>query len=184
MEKEGYEPILAVSSTFDIDISKQSAVIPYTIKRTLDKKESIPPGMVRVNGAKVQYLNIGDLPDFFIDRCEVTNKQFKEFINKGGYQKKEYWKHEFLKEGKNYHGMKQLQNLWIKQAGLAPQLGMQEISLKEKMIFLFQESVGMRQPHTQNSKEKVYRPESIGILLEVVILPWRRSAASSLFCCR
>ena len=101
MEKEGYETVLAVSSTFDIDISKQSAVIPYTIKRTLDKKESIPPGMVRVNGAKVQYLNIGDLPDFFIDRFEVTNIQFKEFIDKGGYQKKEYWKNEFLKDGKN-----------------------------------------------------------------------------------
>ncbi len=100
MEKEGYETVLAVSSTFDIDISKETSIIPYTIKRTLDKKESIPPEMVRVNGAKVQYLNIGDLPDFFIDRYEVTNTQFKEFIDKGGYQKKEYWKHEFLKDGK------------------------------------------------------------------------------------
>jgi len=100
MEKEGYETVWAVSCTFDIDISKQSAIIPYTIKRTLDKKESIPPGMVRVNGAKVQYLNIGDLPDFFIDRYEVINTQFKEFIDKGGYQKKEYWQHEFLKDGK------------------------------------------------------------------------------------
>ncbi|MCK4794312.1 MAG: protein kinase, partial [Desulfobacteraceae bacterium] len=100
MEKEGYETVLAVSSTFDIDISKQSAVVPYTIKRTIDKKESIPPGMVRVNGAKVQYLNIGDLPDFFIDRYEVTNTQFKGFIDKGGYQKREYWKYEFLKDGK------------------------------------------------------------------------------------
>jgi hypothetical protein len=100
MEKEGYETVLAVSSTFDIDLSKQSNFIPYTIKRTLDKKESIPPGMVRVNGTKVQYLNIGDLPDFFIDRYEVTNTQFKEFIDNGGYQKKEYWKHEFLKDGK------------------------------------------------------------------------------------
>jgi len=56
--------------------------------------------MVRVNGAKVEYLNIGDLPDFFIDSYEVTNTQFKEFIDNGGYQKKEYWKHQFLKDGK------------------------------------------------------------------------------------
>jgi len=100
MEKEGFETILAVSSTFDIDLSKKRSTIPYTIKRTFDIKESIPPAMVRVNGAKVEYLDIGDLPDFFIDRYEVTNAQFKEFIDNGGYQKKEYWEHEFLKDGK------------------------------------------------------------------------------------
>jgi serine/threonine protein kinase/dienelactone hydrolase len=100
MEKEGYETILAVSSTFEIDLTKQNSIVPYTTKRILDKKDNIPPGMVRVNGAKVQYLKIGDLPDFFIDRYEVTNAQFKEFIDKGGYQKKELWKHEFIKGGK------------------------------------------------------------------------------------
>jgi serine/threonine protein kinase/dienelactone hydrolase len=100
MEKEGYETVLAVSATFDFDLSKQGMLIPYTIKRTLDKKESIPPGMVRVTGEKVEYKNIGDLPDFYIDRYEATNAQFKEFIENGGYQTTKYWTYEFLKEGK------------------------------------------------------------------------------------
>ncbi|MGH9665379.1 MAG: SUMF1/EgtB/PvdO family nonheme iron enzyme [Bryobacteraceae bacterium] len=26
------------------------------------------------------------LDDFLIDRCEVTNRQFKEFVDQGGYQ--------------------------------------------------------------------------------------------------
>ena len=37
---------------------------------------------------------------FWLDRNEVTNREFKEFVDKGGYQKREYWKHAFAKEGK------------------------------------------------------------------------------------
>jgi formylglycine-generating enzyme required for sulfatase activity len=45
-----------------------------------------------------------DLPavsmgDYWIDRYEVTNKQFKRFLDQGGYRKQEYWKHEFRKDG-------------------------------------------------------------------------------------
>jgi hypothetical protein len=40
------------------------------------------------------------LEDFWLDRYEVTNKQFKEFVDRGGYQKREWWKHPFAKEGK------------------------------------------------------------------------------------
>ena len=41
-----------------------------------------------------------DKNGFFIDRYEVTNKQFKKFIDDGGYGKPEYWKNEFIKDGK------------------------------------------------------------------------------------
>ncbi|MFL6277953.1 MAG: protein kinase domain-containing protein [Blastocatellia bacterium] len=40
------------------------------------------------------------LGDFFIDRFEVSNQEFKEFVNAGGYQKREYWKYPFVKDGK------------------------------------------------------------------------------------
>jgi serine/threonine protein kinase/dienelactone hydrolase len=36
---------------------------------------------------------------YLIDKYEVTNKQFKEFIDKGGYQRRHYWKPEFVREG-------------------------------------------------------------------------------------
>ena len=38
------------------------------------------------------------LGDYWIDRYEVTNQQFKEFLDRGGYRKQEYWKHEFRKD--------------------------------------------------------------------------------------
>ena len=92
MEKEGYETVFAAAPTFELDLKARRLIIPNDIIRTLDKKGTVPPGMVRVKGQ-------GEIGDFFIDKYEVTNKQFKEFVNKGGYQKREYWKHEFIKDG-------------------------------------------------------------------------------------
>jgi dienelactone hydrolase/predicted Ser/Thr protein kinase len=40
------------------------------------------------------------LPAFWIDRYEVTNGEFKKFVDAGGYQKPEYWMHPFVKDGK------------------------------------------------------------------------------------
>ena len=39
------------------------------------------------------------LPAFWMDRFEVTNRQFKEFVDAGGYRKPEYWKQPFVKDG-------------------------------------------------------------------------------------
>jgi hypothetical protein len=95
-EKEGYETVLAASSTWNVDTHNPNLVIPYDLVRTMDKEGSIPPGMVRVQGAQT---GRGKLEDFFIDRYEVTNRQFKEFIDVGGYRKKEFWKHPFVLDG-------------------------------------------------------------------------------------
>jgi dienelactone hydrolase len=97
LEKEGYETVLAASSTCDLDSEKGYARIPYDLVRVLDKKGSIPAGMARVAGAKT---DVGELHDFYIDKYEVTNKQFREFINSGGYRNKKYWKQKFIKDGR------------------------------------------------------------------------------------
>ena len=97
LEKEGYETVLAASSACDVILGKHYARIPYNLVRVLDKKGSIPPGMVRVSGAKME---IGQLNDFYIDKYEVTNKQYKEFVNSGGYRNKKYWKERFIKDGR------------------------------------------------------------------------------------
>ena len=39
--------------------------------------------------------------DYWIDQYEVTNRQFKAFVDQGGYQKQEYWKVDFLRDGKH-----------------------------------------------------------------------------------
>lgn len=58
----------------------------------------VPDGMVLVPGADSLGGMIGiaavegPRDAYFIDRHEVTNRQFKQFVDQGGYQKREYWK--------------------------------------------------------------------------------------------
>jgi serine/threonine protein kinase/dienelactone hydrolase len=111
--KEGFDTAFAAASTWDINITKGSLLIPYNITRKLDKKGSIPKGMVRVAGAETNY---GPVPDFFIDKYEVTNKQYKDFINAGGYKNAKYWKNEFIKDGKKLT-RQQAMKLFVDQTG-------------------------------------------------------------------
>jgi predicted Ser/Thr protein kinase len=96
IEKEGYETVLAVSSTWDVDLNVKNLLSPNHLMRVLDKKGAIPPGMVRVPGSETA---AGKLPDFYIDAYEVTNRRYKEFVKAGGYRDQKYWKHKFLKGG-------------------------------------------------------------------------------------
>ena len=96
MEKEGYETVLAVAATHQLDLSKKWVLVPRDMERGLDKAGKIPAGMVRVHGMK-DVPGVGTIGDFFMDRCEVTNRQFKEFVDSGGYQDARYWKQKFAK---------------------------------------------------------------------------------------
>src|SRR5262245_6628999 len=74
----------------------------------LPPQGEVPAGMVLVPvfealGANI--FGIGRLLDapqeaFFIDRFEVTNRQYKDFVDQGGYEKREYWKVSFSKNGR------------------------------------------------------------------------------------
>ena len=102
MEKEGFETVYAVdlSYTYNMDnndFSDPETWEPNTITRKLDQLGSIPSEMVRVNGGPSAS---GELGDFLIDRYEVSNRQFKNFMTNGGYQDQKYWKHEFVDEEK------------------------------------------------------------------------------------
>jgi serine/threonine protein kinase/dienelactone hydrolase len=97
LEKEGYETVQAAASSWDISLGESIAFTSYDLVRTLDKGGSIPPGMVRVAGSQTPQ---GKLDGFFIDALEVTNRQYKEFVNHAGYRVKKFWKHKFLRDGK------------------------------------------------------------------------------------
>jgi len=90
IEKDGYRTVEGAPP-----ISNRSLHFP------LDEEQNIPLGMVRVPGGISTPFNIKpvELDDFFLDKYEVTNKKFKEFIENGGYRKQEYWKQEFIKDG-------------------------------------------------------------------------------------
>ena len=86
IEKEGYEPIeLARSSIRD-----------RTMEFILNESGTIPEGMVPVPGGQRGTWIVGGgrfntevLPDFYMDRFEVTNLQFQAFVDARGYQKRE-----------------------------------------------------------------------------------------------
>jgi len=94
LEKEGYDTLLAAASTWDVG-GEDDMIGGYNLVRTLDKKDSLPAGFVRVPAIET---GIGPLGDFFIGRYEVTNREYKAFVDAGGYNNRELWKHPFLKE--------------------------------------------------------------------------------------
>jgi len=91
IEKAGYEEVRAIASCY-LD----------TFYRKLFPEGTMPQGMVYVDGygEEVTGHHFQEKNGFFIDRYEVTNKQFKEFVEQGGYRSPEFWKHAFIKDGK------------------------------------------------------------------------------------
>lgn len=82
---------------------------------TMDGEHSIPSGMVRVDlltrDGRPNKVGLEGLPGlentprisletYWIGRFEVTNAEFKRFVDDGGYEKQEYWTHEFRRDGR------------------------------------------------------------------------------------
>ncbi len=85
--------------------------LSYTKGKTipLDPAGSIPAGMVRVLGPKGMMATpvlglepVAEFPmqSFLIDRTEVTNEEFRKFVEAGGYRRKEFWKQPFVRGGR------------------------------------------------------------------------------------
>jgi dienelactone hydrolase len=63
------------------------------------QKTGSNPGMVLVKMTPSLFISEPEI-DYLIDKYEVTNEQFKKFIDTGGYTKQEYWKNKFVKNGR------------------------------------------------------------------------------------
>jgi formylglycine-generating enzyme required for sulfatase activity/pimeloyl-ACP methyl ester carboxylesterase len=68
----------------------------------LTPEASVPKGMVAVKGGpfSVGVSATVKLPDFWIDRLEVTNREFKAFVDAGGYRDAKYWTAPFVEGGR------------------------------------------------------------------------------------
>jgi len=87
LEKPGYRTLEAILSSF-----------PPPDTFFLDDGTTFPAGMVRVPGGDVdigfpglEQLKPISLKPYFIDRFEVTNRDFKRFVDSGGYARPELW---------------------------------------------------------------------------------------------
>jgi predicted esterase len=75
---------------------------------TLAASGAAPTGMVRASAVRgdLAIFVFGGLAKrasfdgFWIDRHEVTNRQYKAFLDAGGYKRREFWRHPFVQDGK------------------------------------------------------------------------------------
>ena len=76
---------------------------PPGLRYRLDPVGSVPPGMVRVVGDDdpVRAGLVGVPDDYWLDRFEVTNRQFKEFVDRGGYRQRDLWREPFIEGEKS-----------------------------------------------------------------------------------
>jgi serine/threonine protein kinase len=86
VEKEGYETLEAGSSP-------RAAGLDFKL---VPAGES-PPDMLQVSAGEFRFRNEEPVavPAFWLDKYEVTNRRFKEFVDAGGYEDPAFWKHEF-----------------------------------------------------------------------------------------
>jgi formylglycine-generating enzyme required for sulfatase activity/dienelactone hydrolase len=96
LEKDGFRPVL------DLAQNRQS----YEWRYELHPEGSQPEEMVFIPGRTaplqipgLDHLTAEPLSNFLMDRYEVTNEEYKRFVDAGGYTKKEYWKHPFILDG-------------------------------------------------------------------------------------
>lgn len=62
----------------------------------LDPESVLPATMVRIPGFTEEGVKYAD---YFMDRYEVSNREYKAFVDAGGYGNRTYWTHPILKAG-------------------------------------------------------------------------------------
>ncbi len=69
---------------------------------TLAPEGTLPADMVQIPEGSAVIPGVGRVPfdAFLMDRFEVTNRQYKKFIDAGGYRTHEYWSGPFIKDGR------------------------------------------------------------------------------------
>ena len=90
LQKDGYETVEATGTALE----------GTPLKVILDPVGSLPPGMVHVPPGLVDPTGHieAKLDDFWIDKFEVTNREYKKFVDAGGYREPKYWKFPFLND--------------------------------------------------------------------------------------
>ena len=133
LEREGYRSLLRLEFVFweSAGYSEQPQRFPPF---KLDTRESLADGKVRVPGGQQEVQGAPtQFADFFLNRYEVTNREYKDFVDAGGYSRPEYWQHPIVKDGQEILGRTRWRFSPIRPGGPAPPPGKPETTPKEKM---------------------------------------------------
>ncbi len=107
-EKDGFDPVEIPRL-----MAQTGPGVPES--RTIDVRlfatGAAPPGMVLMPAVTESFRlfipgfehlgTLGPMAEFWIDRHEVTNADFKKFVEAGGYRRPEYWQEPFIDKGQN-----------------------------------------------------------------------------------
>jgi eukaryotic-like serine/threonine-protein kinase len=110
LEKKGFRTVIDIAwvSTFTSD----TLPLPYTLPKAGSMLEDMelapeasnwyvnPAAPTALHMPGFEHLAGESVGDFMMDRHEVANKDFKRFVDGGGYENQQYWKYPFVKEGK------------------------------------------------------------------------------------
>jgi serine/threonine protein kinase/class 3 adenylate cyclase/formylglycine-generating enzyme required for sulfatase activity/dienelactone hydrolase len=114
LEFDGYEAREFVEVVREGDRGVNEAASPiatlykdaYTLEFALYRAADTPQGTIPIDEGGVlpglvglPVLNIAPVSAFFVDRTEVTNRDYYEFVAAGGYDKPEYWTEKFTRDG-------------------------------------------------------------------------------------
>jgi serine/threonine protein kinase/formylglycine-generating enzyme required for sulfatase activity len=110
LEKDGYAPVQRVISNRLIKFGNNLLWNPtpsVEISRKLIEAGAVPDKMTFVSSGDYRLASSMrptddkvKLDDYFIDKYEVSNKDYGEFVSAGGYGRQEYWKVPVVKDGR------------------------------------------------------------------------------------
>jgi formylglycine-generating enzyme required for sulfatase activity/DNA-binding winged helix-turn-helix (wHTH) protein len=99
IRKVGYATFeRSVSSTLARSIPSDSPSWDIQIEHRLSEASKVPAGMLVVPGGEYQLRShsrpieaSAKLSDFYLDKFEVSNREYKDFIDHGGYATRQFW---------------------------------------------------------------------------------------------
>ncbi len=98
IEQDEFEPVTFLRATWDSFFSAPIALVPVSshVERTVRVRP--PKHGASMYGPGFPPSRI-PMQEYLLDRYEVTNREFQEFVDQGGYENKKYWKVHFIRGG-------------------------------------------------------------------------------------
>jgi len=104
MVKPGFVPTFVLLQLGGND-AQPGARFRFPWNPRLRPEGTVPAEMVSVTGARsglgypLDSAPVVDIDGFLIDRHEVTNQEYKRFVDAGGYRNRDFWKQPFVEGG-------------------------------------------------------------------------------------
>jgi eukaryotic-like serine/threonine-protein kinase len=92
LEADGHRRVELLQSALVRKLTLPPPVDPVT----LDPESRLPAAMVRIPEFTIEGVTYAP---YFMDRYEVTNREYKAFVDAGGYGNRTHWTDPFLKDG-------------------------------------------------------------------------------------